>query len=242
MDPIARTIAVLTILFLASFTGSAFGFGDALLAMPLLTLAVGLPTAVPLVRLAGSTMSIGILAGAWHRVDLHAAWRLIVASIVGVPLGVLLLQLAPAGIVTAILAVVLIAYGIANLTTLPLPTLESERMSYLFGFVAGILGGAYNTNGPPIVMYGVMRGWSPKRFRATLQGYFLPTGFAVLVGQALAGFYTREIWQLYAYSLPVIGTAVLAGGWVNRRFEAEQFERIVYALLVAIGVVLLISR
>jgi hypothetical protein len=29
-------------------------------------------------------------------------------------------------------------------------------------------------NGPPLVIYGALRRWTPERFRATLQGYFLP--------------------------------------------------------------------
>ena len=46
-----------------------------------------------------------------------------------------------------------------------------------FGFFAGILGGAYNTNGPPVVIYGSLRKWSPATFRATLQGYFFMAAF-----------------------------------------------------------------
>jgi hypothetical protein len=37
---------------------------------------------------------------------------------------------------------------------------------------AGVLGGAYGMNGPPLVIYGSLRGSSPQHFRATLQGYF----------------------------------------------------------------------
>ncbi len=242
MDPSVRTVVVLGILFLSTFTRSALGFGDALVAMPLLTLAVGLHTAVPLVRLAGSTIAIGILLAAWRKVDVHAAWRLVVSSLVGIPIGMLLLQVAQDGIVEAILAALLIGYGIVNLVDYRLPDLASEQLSYSFGFIAGILGGAYNTSGPPVVIYGVMRGWTPERFRATLQGYFLPTGIAMLVGQGLMGFYTQDIWHLYVCSLPVLAGAVLAGGWANRRLEADQFERLVYGFLVVIGVVLLISK
>jgi hypothetical protein len=241
MSPSTRTTAVLAIFLLSTFIRSAFGFGDALVAMPLLTLAVGIHTAVPLVRLTGSTIALGILLGAWRRVEAQAAWRLVASSLVGVPFGFFLLKAAPEHLVTGILAAILIGFGISNLVALPLPTLPGERLSYLFGFIAGILGGAYNTNGPPIVMYGMMREWSPERFRATLQGYFLPTGVVMLIGQGLMGLYTHEVWRLYAYSLPVIAAAVVLGRWANKRLSGEKFKRLVYAFLIVIGVLLLAS-
>jgi len=45
------------------------------------------------------------------------------------------------------------------------------------------IGGAYGMNGPPLVAYGSLRRWTPpERFRATLQGYFLPARAADLIG------------------------------------------------------------
>ncbi len=37
-------------------------------------------------------------------------------------------------------------------------------------------------NGPPLVVYGGMRRWSPQHFRATLQGYFLPASVIGMAG------------------------------------------------------------
>jgi hypothetical protein len=52
--------------------------------------------------------------------------------------------------------------------------LEDDRLAWLFRFEAGVLGGAYGMNGPPAVDYRALRRCSPQRFRATLQGSFLP--------------------------------------------------------------------
>ena len=54
-------VVVLSVVFLAAFTRSALGFGDALIAMPLLALMVGMKTATPLVALASSTIAATIL-------------------------------------------------------------------------------------------------------------------------------------------------------------------------------------
>jgi hypothetical protein len=232
-------LLALGILFISTFTRSALGFGDALVAMPLLTLVLGMQKATPLVALGASTIAFTILLGAWRQVDVQAAWRLILATLLGIPLGLALLKAAPERMVKTILGLVLIGFSVYNLIQFQLPTLENERLSYLFGFVAGILGGAYNTNGPPVVVYGMMREWPPERFRATLQGYFLITGGTILVSHGLAGLWTPPVLRLYLYALPVILTAVALGGWVNKRIAEEQFKRVVYGFLIVMGLLLL---
>lgn len=229
---------VLAVLCLSAFVRSAAGFGDALIAMPLLVLVVGTQVATPLVAMGSSTIALTILLGGWRGVDLRAAWRLVLSTLVGIPIGLLFLKGASEGLVKAVLGLVLIAFGLYSLWGPRLPTLGNEKLSFIFGFVAGVLGGAYNTNGPPVVIYGVLRGWTPEQFRATLQGYFLPAGLAILVSHAVAGLWTSEVLRLYALALlPIVG-AVLAGGWVNRRVDGAHFQRIVYILLILMGLLL----
>jgi uncharacterized membrane protein YfcA len=118
--------------------------------------------------------------------------------------------------------------------------LRNQHWAYLFGFVAGILGGAYNTNGPPVVVYGTLRRWPPVHFRATLQGYFLPTGFLILAGHALGGLWTRQVWQMYIFALPLIFVAIFFGGKVNKRIRPERFSQLLYIILIILGLLLII--
>jgi uncharacterized membrane protein YfcA len=238
MDSSIQLALVLGVIFLSTFTRSALGFGDALIAMPLLAMIIGMQAATPLVAMVASTIAFTILLRAWRQVNIQAAWRLVISTIVGIPIGLFFLKSAPEHIAKMVLGAVLVGFGLYNLIAPRLPALKSERWSYVFGLAAGILGGAYNTNGPPVVIYGVLREWDPERFRATLQGYFLPTGMTILIGHALAGLWTAEVLKLYAFCLPLVIGAVLVGGWVNRRLPEKQFNRVVYAFLVAIGLLL----
>lgn len=232
-------LLTISVLFVAAFVRSALGFGDALVAMPLLALLVGLQVATPVVALAASTIGITILLGHWRSVDVRSTWRLVAASLAGIPFGLLLLKLAPEHYVKAALGVLLILYGLYSLLAPKLPVVRSDWTAYVFGFVAGVLGGAYNTNGPPVVVYGALRGWSPEHFRATLQGCFLLTGLMILVGHGVAGLWTREVFRLYVYSLPAILLAIYLGARLNRRIARETFSRAVYVFLVAMGAMFL---
>src|SRR5206468_7651852 len=104
-----------------------------------------------------------------------------------------------------------------------------------------VLGGAYGMNGPPLVIYGAMRRWSPQHFRATLQGYFFPAGVITLAGYRMRGLWTAPVTHAYLWSLPVLLPAILLGRWINRRLHGESFLKYVYAGLALIGVVLLVQ-
>jgi uncharacterized membrane protein YfcA len=238
MNSIQQLLPIVAILFISALTRSALGFGDALIAMPLLVVTISVQAATPLVALMGFTIAITILSRNWRDVDIKAAWRLIVSSLVGIPIGILLLKDAPEHIVKAILGVVLILFGLYNLITPRLPTLQRQGFAYIFGFVSGILGGAYNTNGPPIVVYSALRRWPPERFRATLQGYFFPSGILLLLGHGLTGLLTQEVLRFYGYSLPFILLAIFLGSKFNKAIPSGRFERFIYTFLVLIGVYL----
>jgi uncharacterized membrane protein YfcA len=239
--PLTLIVLVMLVLWLAAFVRSAVGFGDALLAMPLLALLLGLQVATPLVGLTGLVISLIILSTSWRQVDVRNFWRLTVASLVGMPFGIWLLQHGDERVVNLVLGLLLVAYGAYNLSRPTLPALRSEAWAYPFGFVAGVLGSAYNTSGPPVVIYGAMRRWPPDLFRATLQGFFLVSNVIVIAGHGLAGLWTQELLLLTLVSLPVLLSAIAAGAVVNRRIPAAQFTRVVNGLLVLVGALFLLQ-
>jgi uncharacterized membrane protein YfcA len=233
--------AVAGIIFVAAFVRSALGFGDAVIAMPLLAMVIGLKTATPLVAFMGPTISIIILARSWRGGDMKSVARLIVASLLGIPLGIYGLARLPEEPLKIALGILILLYGVFGLAR-PGARIRNEKawLPWLVGWTAGVLGGAYNTNGPPVVAYGMLRGWPPERFRATLQGYFLPTGLMILAGHGIAGMWTGEVFRFYLYSLPAIAIGVVLGGLVNRKLTHDLFAKFVYGFLAAMGAVLLV--
>ena len=96
-------------------------------------------------------------------------------------------------------------------------------------------------NGPPLAIYGAMRRWSPQRFRATLQGYFLPASVLGMLGYWLKGLWVPAVTHNYLISLPAAIPAILLGRTVNHRLQGDSFLRYVYLGLIAIGLLLLIQ-
>jgi uncharacterized membrane protein YfcA len=94
-------------------------------------------------------------------------------------------------------------------------------------------------NGPPLVIYGSLRGWSPQRFRATLQGYFLPASLVGMGGYWLAGLWTPAVTGQYLRALPAVAVAIFLGRAVNRRMSGRSFLVYVHIGLLIVGAVLL---
>ena len=95
-------------------------------------------------------------------------------------------------------------------------------------------------NGPPLVVYGSLRGWSPERFRATLQGYFLPASLIGMIGYGAAGLWTPAVSRYYALSLPAVLVAIAIGRMVNSRLDPRRFIIAVHVTLLASGAALFV--
>ncbi|MCB8938757.1 MAG: sulfite exporter TauE/SafE family protein [Ardenticatenaceae bacterium] len=232
---------VTLIIFFAIFVQSASGFGLALVSMPLLVSVIGVGTATPLVALVGITAELFLLRRYWEALNFTAVKRLSIASIIGIPLGVYVLRTVDGRIITAILGVVVTGYALYALFGPHLPQLRQPGWAYGFGFVGGILSGAYNTSGPPVIIYGTCRRWEPAAFKGNLQAYFFINSLFTLSAHALSGNFTAVVWQNYLWALPGIGVGLLLGRWVDGRIPPEKFRQGVLVLLVLLGIRLIVG-
>jgi uncharacterized membrane protein YfcA len=235
------TIAIPAVLFLATIIRSAFGFGEALVAVPLLALVVPVEIAAPVAVLASVTVAFIAVLQDWRKIHWLSAGWLVLSAMAGIPLGLAMLRWAPEAMVKLALAAVIIGFSTFALRGGRHGELRNDKLAWAFGFLSGIVGGAYGMNGPPLVIYGSLRGWSPQHFRATLQGYFLPASLAGLWGYRIAGLWTPTVNHYFLLSLPLVIVATLVGRAINRRMDHQRFIRWVHRGLIGAGVVLLVQ-
>ena len=240
-DPV--TLYVVGVIFLATLIRSTLGFGEALVAVPLLALRTPVSVAAPLSVLVSILVASVVVAQDWRRIEIRSARGLILAALLGIPLGVLLLAKANDHLVRLILGLVITAFSLHALTMGRARHLEHDHPGWLLacGFISGVLGGAYGMNGPPLVVYGALRRWTPQQFRATLQGYFLPVSLVGLAGYLYVGLWDAAVTRYFLWSLPGVALAIVLGRIVNRRIRSDRFVRLLYMGLVLIGAVLLVQ-
>jgi hypothetical protein len=237
------TIALLLVVFLATLIRSTFGFGEALIAVPLLALTMPIEIAAPVAVLLSITIAAAVVAQDWRKIHVRSTGWLLAPTFVGIPLGVVLLTSAHQQAVKAALAIVIMSFsGYFLLGRKPIE-LRSDSRAWLLGcgFAAGVLGGAYGMNGPPLVIYGAMRRWSPQHFRATLQGYFLPASVVAMAGYWLAGVWIPAVTHYYLMSLLVVLPGIYLGRFINHRLQGDAFLTYVHGGLVCVGAILLVQ-
>ena len=239
----AAALHVLLVVFLATLVRSTFGFGEALIAVPLLAFTIPIAVAAPLAVLLSITIAAVVVAQDWRKIHLRSTGWLLAPTFLGIPLGIVLLRSAHQNLVKGALAIIIVAFSGYFLAGKTQPELRNESRAWLLGcgFIAGVLGGAYGMNGPPLVIYGSMRRWSPQHLRASLQGYFLPASIVAMAGYRFAGLWTPAVTHYYVISLPVALPAIFLGRFLNHRLKEDVFVKYVHAGLVCIGVTLLIQ-
>lgn len=228
-------------LFLCAFIQVTTGFGFQILAMPLLTLLIGLDQAAPLVAAAGIVVALSNVLRLHRHVNTHELVRLGLAGLVGLPIGFWAAAHVPAHAVRVGLGALVAAYALYALIQPHNSRVLSPRWAYPVGAVAGLLGAAYNVPGPPLIVYGTLRDWTRDTFRATLQAFFLFNGVLVVTGHATLGHFTPEVLRLVALVLPVLIAGNLCGAAADRHIDARQFALAVKGLMLVLGLSLVLS-
>jgi uncharacterized protein len=239
-----ETVLILVCLALATLLATVVqtlvGFAFALIMMPIVTLLLGVHSAAPLVALTGLTLY------AWNTLRYRTAlnprevWPLAAAAVAGVPVGTWGVAHASEPFVKGLLGAILIGYSLYGLTR-HAPLSCSPRWAYPAGFLAGCLGGAYNTPGPPLAVYGALRRWDKEEYRAGLQTLFLCSGTVTVVSHAFAHHLTAPILCLYASTPPALIAGLAIGGWLDRYVNKERFRALVMAMILLLGVSLTLN-
>ena len=230
------TAFILAIVFLAAFQQSMSGFGFALLAMPLLVQLLGIQIAAPLIAGLGLLLTV-INTLRWRKsMDFGEIKRLGIWMLLGIPVGILSVDYLNENVLKVGLGVLLVGYALFALFKPDKLPVISRRWAYPAGLLAGLLGGAYNTPGPPLILYGNLRQWSHERFRAVLQSMFAFSAAMVVAGHLLARHFTPDVlaW-LWPAAIAVLAGVVL-GAVTDRHLKPQHIRTWITVVTLLLGV------
>lgn len=223
---------------LAGFTQGLAGFGSTLVALPVLGAVLPARVATPLGCLMALAVNVCLLFGLRGRVARRELTVLLAASTPGMALGVWTLWDAPEALLKLLLGGYIVwcgARGLVAAATGPDRPGASWPGAVATGLAAGFLGVAIGVNGPPVVAWASRRLASRDVLRATLSGYFLAAGAAIVGSQWAAGLVTPQVLGLFGMSLPALAAGLACGGMLCGRISETGFRRAVYGLLTTAG-------
>lgn len=229
-----QLIVIAVAIFAASFVQVIAGFGFALLCMPIMTIAVPVEKAVVV-----STL-LSMLTTTWQSWKLRAdadrplLKRLVIGAYVGMPLGLVILNVVADRALRLTLGVAVLLATALLVRRINLAHV-GPRMDYGLGFVSGVLNTSLSTNGPPLVFDLQARHLSPINFRATISATFALCNFGGLALFIGNGKITRDGLLASAIALPAWAAGQLSGWPVRKHVHGERFRWMVLILLFAAG-------
>ena len=227
------------IFLVAGFTQGVTGFGFGLLAIPLLSLFIDIKTGVPLCSLLGIVVTAFLSLRLRKHIDRRKILPLLFGCIPGVAVGTLVLKKAPTELLSVLMGVMLIAYTLYRMTGKQQPRSIHPRWAYAAGFFTGAISSAFSAGGPPTIIYATLRGWNKDEIKATLSGFFLTGGLAVITAHALTGLTTGLVLHYFLLSAPVVIGGVFIGSLLYDRIDTDAYLKLLHYLLLAMGILMI---
>lgn len=155
---------VAAIVSVAACAQMVSGFGFALMAVPLMGLAIDLKTAVVISTICGTASNTYQAINAGHDRDPRLVRVLTTTSFLGMPLGFVLLDRIDVDFLRVVIGIVVLVALLAVLRSSSGVALGGRFLEVLAGFVSGVLATSTSTNGPPLVLLLRARGLSRRYF------------------------------------------------------------------------------
>jgi len=234
---------ILLFLFLAMFLGAAFGFGDALVLIPLLTLIVAVQPSIVLATCWGILLNVMNAAKYRAFIDKPFLKKTIPIGLVATIAGSLLIGVAPVAWIELALGVFIACYIAFKARVLVREKLRGHvhgplAPAWLYAGSAGygFLGGLIGASGPIFVVLLERTNHEREAFVENFAiNSLVLTAFKVGI-YVSTGLFPVDLWLVFLVGLPVTYIATRCGQWVTPRIPKEKFMVGILVILAAMAV------
>ncbi len=234
-----------TLLFIAAFFGAytvqaVTGFAGNVLCMPAGLHLIGLATSVVVLNVMGF-INCGQLALMNRKhVNRPELLKMTLVMLIFMLVGIYLDTILPLDILVVVYGVITLIIGLKNLI------FRNRRFlpEWVLWFVlagAGLMQGMFVAGGALLVIYAIQKFADTAEFRATLSALWTVLNFIYGCIAFVQGHFTMEVGLILLFTIPLGFLATFLGNRISARIDKEVFLRIVYALLVVIGAILLFT-
>ncbi|MBV9557029.1 MAG: sulfite exporter TauE/SafE family protein [Pseudolabrys sp.] len=232
-DP--RFVAAVVIAALAGFVRGFTGFGSALIYMPLMSAAYGPLIAAPTFVIADVVTGLLFLSTTWRKTHWSEVLPMAAAAIFAAQFGTLILQYAnPIALRWALSILVFVAVGVLQ-SGWRYHGRPKLIVTIGVGLLAGLLGGAVQISGPPIIVYWFGSGHPADILRANFFGYFSVFSAASVATYALHGLLTATVLTLSVFITPTTMAAMAVGTKCFHFVKEKTYRRVGYLVALLSG-------
>lgn len=232
------------IIILAYAVKGALGFGEGLFSVSLMLVYLSPKEVLPIALL------LAIVGGFYQffyvrkHIDIPMIKTLAVPLVIGVAIGTWLLHILDARLVLIVFAIFLLFHSVRSILQIwrePTKNGKAARRptSSFIGLFGGMVDGLIGVGGVPIIMHFNKLGFGKAVFRGTIVACFLILGVSRAVSYSYAGLITAQTLLVVLLLAPAAIAGLVAGMWLHRLIDETLFQKIVFGMLLLIGLVLL---
>jgi uncharacterized protein len=230
-------ILLIAAAFVASLARGFSGFGGALIFVPLASAAVGPQAAAPILLVIDGVAQLALLKNAWRQANRREVAIMAMGALVGIPLGAAILAHVDATTLRWGIAVLIVAMLALLISGWRYHGQPSASTTVGVGFAAGILSGAVQTAGPPVVAYWLGGSSTVLTVRANIILFFFCTSVVASVSYLVAGLLGPGVLLLSALTVPGYALGMFLGTRMFGLASDAMFRRVCFVLIAAAAVI-----
>ncbi|WP_433959544.1 sulfite exporter TauE/SafE family protein [Cytobacillus horneckiae] len=227
------------IIFIASILQTSTGFGFSILATPFLLLLFEPAEAIQINLILSLFISISLMGKINKDIDAGILKRLIIGSIVGLPLGIIVFLFI--NIQWLKLGIGILVLALTGMMMLQFRINQTKGRDLGVGGMSGALTTGIGMPGPPLLLYFSGTDTEKAKLRGTTLAFYLFIYVISLLIQVIFAGTTKTVWVSSGIALPIAVLGMISGQllfkWINQRV----FKVFTYVILLFTGIYLLID-
>jgi len=246
-----QTMTLSTILILVlgatagGFVNGLAGTGTALFSLGIFLMVLPPISAVAIVAVLAIVAGVPGLWLVRSEIKKHKSNTLcfLLPGLLGVPVGVLLLDSIDVNTLLVFIGTLLVLYGgyFSASKALPVINRASSIADVIVGFISGILGGLASLSGAIPVVWLSMRPWSKNEIRGVLQPFNVLVLLTTVILLFFKGAYNEMVIKGLLVTLPVTIVASQVGVYVFDQLSDNTYRRLLIGMSFLMGLGVLIS-
>jgi uncharacterized membrane protein YfcA len=229
-DP--RVYAAIAVSILAGAVRGFSGFGSALIYVPLISAIYDPRTAAVTFLLIDFATGMALVPTVWRQANWREVLPLAAAAVVAGQFGTLILKYTDPlalrwGIAAVVLALVAVLMSGWHYHGRPI-----LAVTLGVGCIAGLLGGAAQIAGPPVILYWLGSTTAAAVVRANFASFFALFASALFVTYIARGLFTAEVIALACILGPLQILSLKTGTRLFQLASAQTYRRVAYAIIL----------
>jgi uncharacterized membrane protein YfcA len=240
MNPIVLHLLAGLLIFASHLVAGITGFGNQIVALPLLALLVGLDAGKCTLVVLGTVMYT-ILTARWHaRVNRRELLVVVVLAGIGLMIGMYVFEMLNPRVAKLSLGVFVLVMGMQGLLRPSLLKLVPDPVAKLLVVAVGVIHGAFTTGGPLLVIYAQRAIPHKSEFRSTLGVMWLVLNAGLMTGWTVTHSWSPRTPTLCLVGLPFLMAGLSIGEYLHHKLDGPAFRATVNVVLILNGVVLIV--